>query len=118
MRFPVLSLLLLAALLLRGLIAPGVMPSWEDGRYTVALCGINGGSVTLDLGPVSDSHSSEHETDAEHCVFAATASLGLVAGFAAIPWPTTRESPQAARPDLTARGPPRTRRARGPPPAL
>lgn len=118
MRFPVLSLLLLAALLLRGLIAPGVMPSWEDGRYTVALCGINGGSVTLDLGPTADAPGGEHASDAERCGFAATATLGVGTAIAAITPPSTRDLPQAAHSHLGTRGPRRTQRARGPPAVL
>lgn len=108
-----LLLSLLAALLLRAVFAPGVMPAWQDGRVAVVLCGISGGSVLLDLGDSASPHESE--SSAEHCVFAASVALG----FASVPglsaWRSTAHPPARYLPALGPRGPPLRLRARGPP---
>lgn len=118
---PLIHLLIALALLWRGLLPAGVMAMPGENGFEVRLCGLNGGSVVLDLGLEADA-DAEMNMDEGSSACAVCASLGSVAlPVAAAPMLPHARSVHASAcfcSDVAPRGPPLRVTARGPPPFI
>ncbi len=116
MKRPLVHLLIALALLWRGLLPAGVMAMPGENGFEVRLCGLNGGSVVLDLGIEADPDMGMDERGSACAVCASLGSVALPV-IAAPVLPHTQSAHPTVRfsNEVAPRGPPLRVTARGPP---